>query len=60
MALKAHYEWDEIEALLAGAGGPTADDVSITEDGRRLDSIDAARDFFEELQAEREQRGQHA
>jgi hypothetical protein len=34
--------------------------VSITEDGRRLDSIAAARDFFEELQAEREQRGQHA
>lgn len=51
--LKAHYDWDEVEALLADGEGPTPDDVSITSDGRRLDSADAVVAFFEQLRAER-------
>jgi hypothetical protein len=51
--VKSHYEWDEVEALLAGGDPPTPDDVSITSDGRRLDSAAAVIAFFDELQAER-------
>jgi len=51
--VKAHYDWEEVEALLAGGGPSTEDDVSITADGRRLDSAEAVIAFFEELQAER-------
>lgn len=51
--LKAHYDWDEVEVLLADGDAPTADDVSITADGRRLDSASAVVAFFDELRAER-------
>ncbi len=51
--LKAHYDWDEVEVLLANGEAPTADDVSITADGQRLDSASAVVAFFDELRAER-------
>jgi len=51
--VKSHYEWEEVDALLAGGDPPTPDDVSITSDGRRLDSAEAVIAFVEELQAER-------
>lgn len=51
--VKSHYEWEEVDALLAGGDPPTPDDVSITSDGRRLDSAEAVTAFVEELQAER-------
>ena len=39
-------------AMLRDSPGPTADDVSITADGRRLDSKDAVIAFFAELDTE--------
>jgi len=51
--MKAHYEWDELEALLVDAGPATADDVSITDDGRRLDSAEAVKTFFTEVSSGR-------
>lgn len=43
----------EFDALLCDAATPTADDVSITTDGRRLDSKEAVLAFCAELAAER-------
>lgn len=57
MALKAHYDWDEIEDLLGDGEPPTPDDVSVTDDGRRLDTADAVREFFDELRSVRQRRG---
>lgn len=57
MALKPHYEWEEVDELLAGGEPTTPDDVSITDEGRRLDSAAAAREFFDVLRADRERRG---
>ncbi len=51
--VKEHYDWAEVEALLASVEPPTTDDVSITDDGRRLDSAPAVRAFFDELRASR-------
>ncbi|MEO6120773.1 MAG: hypothetical protein ABIW46_04925 [Acidimicrobiales bacterium] len=45
--------WPELQARLAAGGPPTADDVSITTDGRRLDSKEAVLEFLAELEAER-------
>ena len=42
----------EATAFVAGGGPATDDDVSITNDGRRLDSAEAVIEFFEELQRE--------
>jgi hypothetical protein len=39
----------EATAYIAGGGPATEDDVSITNDGRRLDSAEAVLEFFEEL-----------
>lgn len=39
----------EATALIAGGGPATDDDVSIANDGRRLDSGEAVRAFVEEL-----------
>ena len=50
--VKAHCDWDEVEALFASVEPPTTDDVSIAEDGRRLDSAPAVRAFFDELKGE--------
>lgn len=38
---------------MRSGGAPTADDVSITYDGRRLDSKEAVLEFLAELEAER-------
>jgi len=51
--VREHYEWDEVQALLGDAAGPTADDVSITADGQRLDSSAAVIEFFDRLRSER-------
>ncbi len=56
MTLKAHYEWDEVEALLGIGTAPTVDDVSVANDGRRLDSAEAVTDFFDELRSTRDAR----
>ncbi len=42
----------EATAFVAGGGPATDDDVSITNDGRRLDSAEAVVAFFEELRHE--------
>jgi hypothetical protein len=39
---------EEFNEMLRDAPGPTADDVSITSDGRRLDSKEAVIAFFAE------------
>lgn len=44
---------EEFEARVAEAAPPTADDVSITRDGRRLDSKAAVLEWVAELEAER-------
>lgn len=49
-----HLSWDELKEKMEAGGPRTADDVSITTDGRRLDSREAVLEFFAELEAERE------
>lgn len=49
-----HVNWDELKAKMEAGGPPTDDDVSITTDGRRLDSKEAVLEFLAELEAERE------
>lgn len=51
--VKASYDKAELDALFAGAAPPTDDDVSVTNDGRRLDSAEAVVAFFEAMKAER-------
>ncbi|MFT3855387.1 MAG: hypothetical protein QM733_22040 [Ilumatobacteraceae bacterium] len=50
-------EWsrDEWNRALAAGSAPTADDVSITKDGRRLDTLEKILAWVAELNAEREQ-----
>jgi hypothetical protein len=47
------FERDEFNALFADMHAPTDDDVSITTDGRRLDSVEAVMAFVEEVARER-------
>ena len=47
------YGRDEFNALFAGLQPPTDDDVSITADGRRLDTPEKVVAFLEEINAER-------
>jgi hypothetical protein len=51
--VKASYGKAELDELLADAASPTDDDVSVTNDGRRLDSVEAVVAFFEQMRAER-------
>lgn len=51
--VKREYRPGEAMALVAGVGPPTDDDVSITNDGRRLDSAEAVTAFFEDLREQR-------
>lgn len=44
--------WEEFNELFRDALPPTADDVSITSDGRRLDTAEKVIEFFAELAAE--------
>lgn len=46
---------DELVERLRHAPPPTTDDVSITNDGRRLDSAEAVRAWWAEIQKERTQ-----
>ena len=48
--------WEEWGEMTNGLLGPTDDDVSITKDGRRLDTAEKVIEFFAELDAEREGR----
>ncbi len=48
--------WAQWGEMTDGLLGPTDDDVSITKDGRRLDTAQKVIDFFAELDAEREGR----
>lgn len=45
--------WEEFSELFRDALPPTSDDVSITTDGRRLDTAAKVIEFFAELDAER-------
>lgn len=58
--LKASYRSGELAELLADADQPPAEDVSVTEDGRRLDTADAVIQFFDELRASRSHRSSSA
>ncbi|MBI2704022.1 MAG: hypothetical protein HYX32_01840 [Actinobacteria bacterium] len=51
--LKDHYDEADLARLLDGAPPSTPDEVSITNDGRRLDSAEAVIAFFEELREKR-------
>lgn len=51
--VKASYGKAELDELFADAASPTDDDVSVTNDGRRLDSVEAVVAFFEQMRAER-------
>lgn len=51
--LKASYDKAEIDEILAFGWPPTDDDVSVTNDGRRLDSAEAVIAFFDEMRADR-------
>lgn len=52
---KRIFRAGELDALLAGGQPATADDVSITTDGRRLDTAEAVIEFFDELSRDRGQ-----
>lgn len=47
------FEPGEFNELFRDALPPTDDDVSITSDGRRLDTAEKVIEFFAELEAER-------
>ncbi len=47
------YTKEQLNELFAGAEPPTDDDVSVTNDGRRLDTPEAVIAFFEEMKAAR-------
>ena len=51
--LRDHYDEADLAQLLEGAGPATPDEVSITKDGRRLDTAEAVIAFFEELREQR-------
>jgi hypothetical protein len=55
--LKDHYDEADLAKLLDGAPPSTPDEVSITKDGRRLDSAEAVIAFFEELREQRPESG---
>lgn len=48
--------WEQWGEMTRDLAPPTDDDVSITKDGRRLDTAEKVIEFFAELDAEREGR----
>lgn len=48
--------WDQWDAMTRDLRPTTDDDVSITSDGRRLDTAEKVIEFFAELDVEREGR----
>jgi hypothetical protein len=51
--LRDRYDEADLAAILDGAPPSTPDEVSITKDGRPLDSAEAVIAFFEELHEQR-------
>ncbi len=51
--VKASYDKAELDELFADAEAPSDDDVSVTNDGRRLDSAEEVIAFFEQMKADR-------
>lgn len=51
--LRESYKRGEINELLEPMEPPTLDEVSIAADGRRLDTADAVKAFFDEMRAGR-------
>jgi hypothetical protein len=49
--LKESYESGEVAHLLEGSEPSSQDDVSVTRDGRRLDTAEAVIAFFDEVRA---------
>lgn len=49
-----HVSIAELEAAMRAGGPPTPDDVSITSDGRRLDSKQAVLDWLADLEKVRQ------
>ncbi len=54
MALVKEIDWPELKAKMEAGGPPSSDDVSVTTDGRRLDSKEKVLEFLAELETERE------
>lgn len=53
--VKRAYGPGEATAFDAGGGPATDDDISITNDGRRLDSAEAVLEFLEDLRREQQE-----
>lgn len=53
MSRTIHVDAERLEATMRAAGPPTADDVSVTNDGRRLDSLEAVLEWLAELEVRR-------
>jgi hypothetical protein len=51
--MKRRYGPGEANEYVSGGEPSTSDDVSITTDGRRLDSAEAVIEFFAELERQR-------
>jgi hypothetical protein len=51
--MKRRYGPGEANEYVSGGEPSTSDEVSITTDGRRLDSAEAVIEFFAELERER-------
>jgi hypothetical protein len=49
--LRDHYDEGDLAAILYGAQPSTPDEVSVTKDGRPLDSAEAVIAFFERIAA---------
>ena len=47
------FDWAEFNALFVDMDSTNSDDVSITTDGRRLDSVEAVMGFVEDVEGER-------
>ncbi len=54
--LKTRYDEADLAKILDGAPSATSDEVSIANDGRRLDSVEAVTAFFEGLGEQRHAR----
>lgn len=54
--LRESYDPGEVKNLLESSGPASSDDVSVTADGRRLDTAAAVVAFFDEMRASRSAR----
>jgi hypothetical protein len=58
--MRRRFERGEFNALCADMDAPTDDDVSITTDGSRLDTVEKVVAFLDEINAERAARAPDA